>query len=80
MKLIWVIDAKYVEGYKIALTFNDGLRKVVDLKPHLYGEIFEPLNDIENFKNFYVSNWSIEWKNGADMAPEFLYKLTSEHS
>ncbi|GHT51380.1 molybdopterin-guanine dinucleotide biosynthesis protein MobA [Bacteroidia bacterium] len=75
MKLIWVTDAKYVKDYKIALTFNDGLKKTVDLATHLYGDIFEPLKDIDNFKNFSVSDWSVEWKNGADMAPEFLYAL-----
>ncbi|GHT03464.1 hypothetical protein AGMMS49525_08580 [Bacteroidia bacterium] len=75
MELIWIIDAKYVNGYKIALTFNDGVKKTVDLTPHLYGEVFEPLKDINNFKNFYLSDWSVEWENGADMAPEFLYCL-----
>ncbi|MDR0232795.1 MAG: DUF2442 domain-containing protein [Dysgonamonadaceae bacterium] len=73
--LIWITDAKYIGSYQIALTFNDGLKKTVDLKKHLNGEIFEPLRKIENFKDFYVSDWSIEWNNGADMAPEFLYSL-----
>jgi hypothetical protein len=75
MELIWVTEAKYLEDYKIALTFNDGLKKVVDLKSHLNGKIFKPLNNIENFKRFYVSDWTIEWSNGADMSPEFLYSL-----
>jgi hypothetical protein len=75
MELIWVIDAKYVRDYMIALTFNDGLQKTVDLKNHLNGEIFETLNDIENFRKFHVSDWSVEWSNGADMAPEYLYHL-----
>jgi len=74
-ELIWIQDAKYVEGYKLALTFNDGVKKIVDLKEHLYGEVFEPLKNIDNFRNFIVSDWTIEWKNGADIAPEFLYKL-----
>ena len=73
--LIWITDAKYVKGYQIALTFNNGLRKTVNLKNYLDGEIFKPLSEIENFKNFHVSDWSIEWDNGADMAPEFLYSL-----
>jgi hypothetical protein len=75
MELVWVIDAKYIDGYKVALIFSDGLKKTVDLQPHLYGKVFEPLKDIEEFKNFYVSDWTIEWRNGADMSPEFLYTL-----
>ncbi|GHU60608.1 hypothetical protein FACS1894121_0970 [Bacteroidia bacterium] len=74
-QLIWVTEAKYVDAYKISVTFNDGLKKIVDLNAHLCGKIFEPLKNIEDFKKFSVSDWSVEWKNGADMAPEFLYSL-----
>jgi hypothetical protein len=73
--LLWITDAKYAGGYKIALTFNDGLRKTVDLENHLSGEIFEPLKEKDCFTKFFVSHWTVEWENGADMAPEFLYAL-----
>ena len=37
MALLAVTKAKYVGGYKIALTFNNGVEKVVDLAPeYLY--------------------------------------------
>jgi hypothetical protein len=75
--LLWVTDAKYLNEYKIAVTFNDGLQKVVDLKNQLYGTIFEPLKNIENFKKFNVSDWTVEWDNGADLAPETLYYLNN---
>lgn len=75
MKLIWITNAKYIEGYKIDITFNDGLKKVVDLKNHLNGEVFDSLKDIERFKKFKLSDWSIEWETGTDISPEFLYSL-----
>jgi hypothetical protein len=75
MLLIKVIDAKYVEGFKIKLKFNDGKTKVVDFKDQLWGGIFEPLKDVEYFKKFKLNPFTIEWKNGADFAPEFLYHL-----
>jgi hypothetical protein len=71
--LIWIKDAKYAGGYKIACTFNDGVEKVVDLQRHLSGKIFEPLKDKKYFQNFRISEWSVEWNNGADLSPEFLY-------
>ncbi|MFI3322043.1 MAG: DUF2442 domain-containing protein [Rikenellaceae bacterium] len=75
MALLAVTKAEYVEGYKIALTFNDGVYKIVDLSHDLYGEVFEPLKDIDFFKRFRLSYHTIEWENGADMAPEYLYSL-----
>ncbi|GHT33274.1 molybdopterin-guanine dinucleotide biosynthesis protein MobA [Bacteroidia bacterium] len=73
--LLWIEQAKYIDGYKIALTFNDGLQKTVDLQNHFDGKVFEPLKDIDNFKKFKVTEWTIEWENGADYAPEYLYKI-----
>lgn len=73
--LIKVVDAKYIKDYKIDLTFNDGIRGTVDLKDCFRGPVFEPLKDPEYFKNFSLNRWTIEWENGADLAPEFLYDL-----
>jgi hypothetical protein len=75
MELIWVTDATYEGDYKIALIFNDGCRKVVDLKDYNFHGIFEPLKEVENFKNFHLSDWTVEWNNGADIAPETLYSM-----
>ena len=72
---IRVIHAEYVEGYKIALTFNDGVHKIVDLSHRLSGKIFEPLKEVSFFRNFKLNFWTIEWENGADLAPEYLYSL-----
>lgn len=78
MKLLKVIDAKYVEDYKINLSFNDGVSAVVDLKDSIFLDhraIFEKLKDLEFFKDFTQNRWTIEWKNGADLSPEFLHDL-----
>lgn len=76
MKLIRVIDATYLEKYKIRLKFTDGTIGIVDLENEIYGPVFEPLKDIEYFKNFSLDTWTICWPNGADFSPEFLYELT----
>jgi hypothetical protein len=75
MKLVWVTDATWAGDYKIALTFNDGLQKVVDLKDYRFTGIFEPLKKLDNFKKFHLSDWTVEWNNGADIAPETLYAM-----
>jgi hypothetical protein len=70
-----VSKAKYLYDYVLEIEFNNGEFKNVDLQNELYGEVFEPLKDKNFFKNFFISRNTIEWKNGADFAPEFLYKI-----
>lgn len=69
-----VIKAEYKGDYRVWLRFNDGAEGVVDLKDELYGEMFEPLKDINKFKSFRVDPEleTLVWENGADFAPEFL--------
>ena len=73
--ILHVKEAKYLHDYVIWLRFNDGAEGMVDLKDELYGEVFEPLKDMERFRSFKVDPdlETIVWENGADLAPEFLY-------
>ena len=68
---------EYLETYKLRLTFNNQVTQDIDLSTEIYGEIFEPLNDIEYFQQVFLNpeTKTIEWPNGADFAPEFLYEL-----
>ena len=64
-----------LDDAEILLRFNDGAEGEVDLKDALYGEVFEPLQDLEKYKSFQVDPdlETVVWENGADLAPEFLY-------
>ena len=68
-------EAKYLQNYQLELKFNNNEIKKVDLKDELYGEVFEPLKDKTFFQDFFISHNTIEWKNGADFAPEFLFEI-----
>ncbi|MBQ8223680.1 MAG: DUF2442 domain-containing protein [Bacteroidales bacterium] len=70
-----VEKAEYLNDYKIKLWFNNHVVKIVDLSDLLNGEAFSPLKDTEIFKDFSIKFNTIEWKNGADFAPEFLYEI-----
>ena len=81
MKLLKVIEAKYLEDYKIALQFNNGKSGVVDLEQKVFNDhrkVFEKLKNQKYFKTFEQNRWTIEWSNGIDLAPEFLYDLLKE--
>lgn len=72
-----VKKVEYLDDYEVRIIFNDGTVKEVDLKKELYGEMFEPLKDLNLFKKVKVNKDTntIEWENGADFAPEFLYEI-----
>lgn len=70
-----VIKAEYVDGYRIRLWFNNRIVKVVDLRSSLNGKVFEPLRQLDKFRQFSVRYNTVEWENGADFAPEYLLSL-----
>ena len=74
--ILHVCEAHYVRDYVVWIRFNDGVSGQVDLRDELDGEVFEPLKNIEQFKQFRVDAelQTIVWENGADLAPEFLYQ------
>lgn len=72
---IEVIKAEYIDGYRLVLLFNNGEKKIVDLSNSLHGTVFTPLRDIEYFKRFSIKFNTVEWENGADFAPEYLYEI-----
>ena len=73
--MLKVTDVDYVKEYKMILTFNDGKRKLVDLEPHFVGEVFGELRDLDKFVQYGLTPVTLEWCNGADLAPEFLYDI-----
>ena len=73
-----VDEANYITDYQLQLKFNNNETRTVDLKDELFGEVFEPLKDKQFFKDFFISHNTIEWKNGADFAPEFLFKISKK--
>ena len=72
--MLRVTDVDYMGDYRLALTFNDGVSKRIDLKPYLTGEVFGELLDNRQFIQYALTPVTIEWANGADLAPEFLYE------
>jgi len=39
------------------------------------GSVYTPLKDIDYFKRFSIKFNTVEWENGADFAPEYLYEI-----
>ncbi len=67
-----VIEAKYIDGHKIWVKFNDGASGEIDLSSDLDEGVFKPLKEKKYFMNFSLEGHTLSWKNGADFAPEYL--------
>lgn len=73
---IYATRVRYLRPYVLRVTFSDGVTKEVAVETELWGEMFEPLKDVDLFRQARVGAESrtVEWPNGADLAPEFLYE------
>ncbi|TVP77146.1 MAG: DUF2442 domain-containing protein [Puniceicoccaceae bacterium] len=78
MKFLHIEEAKYLDGHRVWLKFNDGSDGQVDLGNELDGPIFEPLKDPKFFQQFSLEGHTLTWPNGADFAPEYLHALTPQ--
>ena len=76
IECIYIEEAKYLDGFRIFLRFNDGKSGVVDLKETIYRHaVASPLREQEAFSQFYLDSWpTLAWDCGFDVAPETLYE------
>ncbi|HEX8152730.1 MAG TPA: DUF2442 domain-containing protein [Thermoanaerobaculia bacterium] len=71
-----VIEVRYVRDYTVWVRFQDGTCGEVDISRSFKGPVFEPLKNVEFFRQVRVDPeiGTIVWPNGADVAPETLYE------
>jgi hypothetical protein len=64
-----------LEGFRLRLTFTDGLVREVDLSEDLWGPMAEPLKDPAYFRQVRVDPESrtVVWPNGFDLDPDVLH-------
>jgi hypothetical protein len=69
-----VTTVRPLEGYHLAVEFDDGVRGEVDLSDRLFGPVFEPLRDVALFRAVAIDEFGVIcWPNGADLAPDALH-------
>jgi len=70
-------DVKALPDWKLSVTFNDGLVGLVDVSELVNTPdpgIFSALRDPTYFAQVYLEYGAVAWPNGADLAPETMYK------
>jgi len=78
--VVRITAVELVGPHSLALRFNDGASRQVDLLPELVGPIFQPLRNPAYFSRVALDPvaGTVVWPNGADFAPDFLRELPEE--
>lgn len=72
--LIKVVNVDYIKDYIVDLKYSNGEKKRVDFFPLLKSGKKQQLLNKDNFILFGLNHWTLEWYNGVDFAPDFLYQ------
>jgi len=62
------------EDFSLNVVLDNGERRLLDMKPYLDFGVFRKLRDYESFKRARVAFDMIEWDEGVDLDPEFVYE------
>jgi len=67
------IDVKPLKNYILEIVFDNGEKKIFDIKPYFKFKQFKELQIENNFKKVKIAGLSIEWECGVDICPDELY-------
>ena len=68
-----VVSVKPLENHLLEIEFEDGLRKVIDIRHFLGKGISSALKDEAYFRKVTIEDGGgIAWPNGFDFCPNFL--------
>jgi len=69
----YVKSVRPQENYCLLLTFENGERRIFDLKPYLDKGVFTRLKNAALFKTARVVSGSVEWRGEIDLSYDTLY-------
>ena len=65
------VEAK--DDYCLLLTFENGEKRIFDLRPYLNMGVFKRLQNIALFKTARIVSGSVEWQGEIDLSYDTLY-------
>lgn len=69
----YVKSVKPQENYCLWLTFENGEKRIFDLKPYLKKPVFKRLKNVTLFKTARVVSGAVEWQGEIDLSYDTLY-------
>lgn len=71
-----VLNVEPENDYKLAITFDNGEKRIFDVTPFLNKGIFSELKNINYFRRVKFAFGSIEWPHEQDFSKDTLYLLS----
>jgi hypothetical protein len=68
-----VIQVTAQEDFLLQLKFDNGEQRVLNMKPFLGFGVFGKLQDKQLFNSVHIAFDTIEWDEGIDLDPAFVY-------
>lgn len=62
--------------YRLLIEYENGERRIFDVKPYIVGDWFGELKQEAMFRTVRPCGSTVEWADGQDIAPHELYELS----
>ena len=74
-----VLEVIANKDFTLLLTFDNGEKKVFDVKPYLHYQAFKKLNDWNTFCKVKTDHGTVMWPNEEDFCPDTLYESSVKY-
>jgi hypothetical protein len=64
--------------WSLIILTDEGRKGIFDVKPYLSFEVFELLQEINEFMKISNGKYFVEWDNGADLSADTILKKMKE--
>lgn len=69
-------EVQPLKDYKILVTFDNGEKRIKDMKPYLKKGVFKKLKDEEIFKSVKLAYGTVSWGDSIDLCADSIYETS----
>lgn len=69
-------NVQALDDYKLLVTFDNGEKKIKDMKPYLDKGVFKKLKDEKIFKSVKLAYGTVTWGDNIDLCADSIYETS----
>lgn len=70
-------EVQALEDYQILVTFDNGEKRIKDMKPYLEKGVFKKLKDKNYFKSVKIAYGTVTWGDNIDLCADSIYESSN---